>query len=193
VTERGNWEDPHGHSPSGPNSILNLPKPLAQAARLLGRDEPELRRALDEDRARLLAARDLRVPPGKDTKVLTSWNGLMLAALADGAWILGDERYVAAARQAAAFLLDTMRTPEGLLLHSFKDGQAKFNGYLDDYACLIDGLTRPVRGDRRGALDRGGRGPDRGDARGVPGRRRGGVLLHGPEPRDPDHPSEGRV
>ena len=78
----------------------------------------------------------------KDTKVLTSWNGLMLAPMAEGARVLGDERYLEAARKAAAFLLDRMVGPDGRLLHSYKDGQAKFNGYLDDYANLIDGLTR---------------------------------------------------
>jgi uncharacterized protein len=133
VTEAGNWEG---------QNILNLPRPLAQAARALGRDEAELRAALAEDRALLLAARDRHIPPGKDTKVLTSWNGLMLAPLAEGSHILGDPRYLEAARKAAGFLLDTLRTPDGRLLHCYKDGRAKFNGYLDDYACLIDGLTR---------------------------------------------------
>jgi uncharacterized protein YyaL (SSP411 family) len=133
VTAPGNWE---GHN------ILNLPKTLAQAAALLGRDEAGLRADLAEDRAKLLAARDRRVPPGKDTKALTSWNGLMLAAVAEGARVLKEERYLHAAERAAGFLLDRMRTPEGRLLHSFKDGQARLNGYLDDYANLIDGLTR---------------------------------------------------
>jgi uncharacterized protein len=133
VTESGNWE----HA-----NILNLPKPIAQAAKLLGRDEDELRARLAEDRARLLAARERRVPPGKDTKVLTSWNGLMIAPLAEGSRILKDERYVDAARRAAGFILDRMRTDDGRLLHTYKDGQAKLNGYLDDYANLIDGLTR---------------------------------------------------
>ena len=132
VTEHGNWEE---------KNILNLPRPIAQAAKLLGRDEGELRKALDEDRARLLEARSRRVPPGMDTKVLTSWNGLMIAPLADGAAILDDDRYVEAARRAAAFVLDRMRAEDGRLLHSYKDGQAKFNGYLDDYANMIDGLT----------------------------------------------------
>ncbi|HEV3167020.1 MAG TPA: thioredoxin domain-containing protein, partial [Isosphaeraceae bacterium] len=108
----------------------------------LRRDEAELRAELAEDRTRLLEVRSRRVPPGKDTKVLTSWNGLMLAPLAEATPTLGDERYVAAARKAAGFLLDRMRTPDGRLLHSYKDEQARFNGYLDDYACLIDGLTR---------------------------------------------------
>ena len=74
--------------------------------------------------------------------MLTSWNGLMLAPLAEAAHILDEPRYAAAASRAAEFLLDTMRASDGRLLHSFKDGQAKFNGYLDDYANLIDGLTR---------------------------------------------------
>ena len=133
VTEGGNWE---GHT------ILNLPKPLDQAAKLLGRHESELRVELAQDRERLLAARERRVPPAKDTKVLTSWNGLMLAPLAEAAHILDEPRYAAAASRAAGFLLDTMRAPDGRLLHSYKDGQARFNGYLDDYANLIDGLTR---------------------------------------------------
>ena len=133
VTVHGNWE----HA-----NILNLPIPIAQAAKKLGRDEADLRRDLDADRARLLEAREKRIPPGKDTKVLTSWNGLMLAPLAEGSLILDEPRYAEAASKAAGFLLDTMRAADGRLLHSYKDGQAKFNAYLDDYANLIDGLTR---------------------------------------------------
>jgi uncharacterized protein YyaL (SSP411 family) len=133
VTAAGNWEG---------KNILNLPRTIAQAAKLIGRDEGELRAGLDADRAKLLAARDRRVPPGKDTKVLTSWNGLMIGPLAEGGRVLKDDRYIEAARKAAGFLLDRLRGKDGRLLHSYKDGQSKFNGYLDDYANLIDGLTR---------------------------------------------------
>ncbi len=133
VTEHGNWEH---------KAILNLPRTIHQCARLLGQDEPALRAALAADRAKLLAARELRIPPGKDTKVLTSWNGLMLAALAEGSTILDEPRYAEAAGKAAGFLLAVLRAPDGRLLHSYKDGQARFNAYLDDYANLIDGLTR---------------------------------------------------
>ncbi|MDR3634159.1 MAG: thioredoxin domain-containing protein [Isosphaeraceae bacterium] len=133
VTESGNWEG---------KNILNLPKTVAQAAKMLGREENELRSELDEDRSRLLATRENRTPPGKDTKVLTSWNGLMIVALAEGGRVLKDERYIDAATRAAGFLLDRMRDDRGRLRHSFKDGQARFNGYLDDYANLVDGLTR---------------------------------------------------
>ncbi len=85
----------------------------------------------------------------------------MLAPLAEGSRVLGDERYLDAARKAAGFLLEKMVGSDGRLLHSYKDGQAKFNGYLDDYANLIDGLTRALRGERRAAVDRGGVGPRR--------------------------------
>jgi uncharacterized protein YyaL (SSP411 family) len=133
VTESGNWEH---------QNILNLPKPIDQAARMLGHDEDELRAELAADRAKLLAVRDRRVPPGKDTKVLVSWNGLMIAALAEGGRILGDPRYLDAAGRAAGFILDRMRQADGRLLHTYKDGRARLDAYLDDYANFIDGLTR---------------------------------------------------
>ncbi len=66
----------------------------------------------------------------------------MIAALAQGARILRDERYLAAAANAAGFILDRMRRDDGRLLHTYKDGRAKLDAYLDDYANLIDGLTR---------------------------------------------------
>ena len=134
VAEAGNWE---GHS------ILNLPRTIGEMAAKLGQDEESLRRQLAEDRKKLLEAREKRIPPGKDAKILTSWNGLMIATLAEGGRVLHDGRYLDAARKASAFLLENLRAEDGKrLLHSYKDGRAKFNGYLDDYSCLIDGLTR---------------------------------------------------
>ena len=133
VTQHGNWED---------HNILNLPRPIDQAAKLLARDQGKLESELAAGRSVLLAARQKRVPPAMDTKVLVSWNGLMIAALADGGCILGDDRYLVAADRAAGFILEHMRKPDGRLLHTFKDGQAKLDAYLDDYAALIDGLTR---------------------------------------------------
>ncbi|MGC8642243.1 MAG: thioredoxin domain-containing protein, partial [Isosphaeraceae bacterium] len=133
VTEAGNWEG---------QNILNLPRPINQAAKLLGRDEAELKAELAADRARLLAEREGRVPPGKDEKVLVSWNGLLISALAVAGRALKDRRYLDAAARAAGFILGRMRGDDGRLLHTYKDGQAKLNAYLDDYADLIDGLTR---------------------------------------------------
>ncbi|MBI3862439.1 MAG: thioredoxin domain-containing protein [Planctomycetia bacterium] len=131
VSADGNWE---GHS------ILNRPKTAAQAARVLGIDETELATVLDRSRPKLFAARSQRIPPSRDDKVLVSWNGMMISAMAMAAPVLGDEKYAQAARAAADFLLKEMRTPDGKLWHSYKDGQARFNAYLDDYAHLIDGL-----------------------------------------------------
>ena len=133
VTDDGNWEH---------KNILNLKQPLAEVAKRLGQDEKALRAELATDRSKLLARRDHRVHPGMDTKVLTSWNGLMIAALAEAAAILDEPRYAEAAARAAGFLLEKLRGADGRLLRSFKDGQSKFNAYLDDYANLVDGLTR---------------------------------------------------
>ncbi len=154
VTADGNWD---GHN------ILNSLKTMDQCARLLRIDRAALEQSLAASRATLLAARSRRVPPGRDDKVLVSWNGLMIDAMARGFQVLGDERYLAAARRAAEFILEKMwRVPGDAqksdadqpragttrhspltthLLHSYKDGRARFNAYLDDYGCLIDGLV----------------------------------------------------
>jgi uncharacterized protein YyaL (SSP411 family) len=131
VTPEGNWEE---------KNILNRPKTHAQAARVLGVDEAKLSEVLARCRQELFEVRARRIAPGRDDKVLVSWNGMMISAFASGAQVLGDQRYANAARDAADFVLRTMRTKDGMLLHSYKDGQARFNAYLDDYACLIDGL-----------------------------------------------------
>jgi uncharacterized protein YyaL (SSP411 family) len=133
VTADGNWEE---------HNILNLPRTLGQAAKMLGLELDGLRTTLAEDRAKLLAVRDRRVPPAKDTKVLVAWNGLMIAALAQAGRVLKDDRYLAAACRAASFVLERMRKDDGRLLHTYKDNQAKLDAYLDDYADFIDGLTR---------------------------------------------------
>ncbi|HEV3137117.1 MAG TPA: thioredoxin domain-containing protein, partial [Pirellulales bacterium] len=133
VTPEGNFE--HGRS------ILNRPKTLDQCARILGRDARELERELQVSRAQLLAAREKRVHPGLDDKVLVSWNGMMIEALAVAAGALDEPRYLAAAERAADFILRSMRRPDGRLLHSWRRGEAKLDAYLDDYSCLAGALV----------------------------------------------------
>lgn len=128
VREGGNWE---GHSILNRSAGTHGAVPVA---------EEQL--ALLEDSAKLLKVRDQRIAPAKDTKVLTSWNGLMIAAMADASRGDGITTFLEGARNAASFFLDRMRQPDGRLWHCYKDGNAKINGFLDDYACLIDGLTR---------------------------------------------------
>ena len=86
------------------------------------------------------------MPPAKDTKVLVSWNGLMIAALAEAGRVLREEPYIEAASRAAGFILDRMRREDGRLLHTYKDGQAKLDAYLDDYAVLDRRSHEVVRG-----------------------------------------------
>jgi uncharacterized protein YyaL (SSP411 family) len=120
VTAHGNWEH---------TNILNVPEEPNAAL------EPKIEAA----KKKLYAARSQRIKPGRDEKVLTDWNGLMLRAFADAAAYLGRDDYRAVAESNANFLLTTMWDGTRLL-HSFKDGRARFNGYLDDYANLVDGL-----------------------------------------------------
>lgn len=133
VSAEGNWE---GHN------ILNRAKTLAQDAGILKLPEPELRRKLSEARQKLLAVRSQRVWPGRDEKILTSWNGLMIGAFARAAAVLEMLAYADAAVKAATFLLSRMRSPQGLLFRTITSGsEPKLNAYLEDYAFLIDGLV----------------------------------------------------
>ncbi|QDT47336.1 Glycosyl Hydrolase Family 88 [Symmachiella dynata] len=132
VTPHGNWE---GHT------ILNRPRSHDEAAAALGIDPQELREKLTACRETLFAVRAKRIAPQRDDKVLVAWNGLMIAAMAQAGRVLGDERYTTAAVDAAEFVLGEMRNESGRLLHSYKDGRARFNAYLDDYACFVDGLV----------------------------------------------------
>ncbi|MFO1093398.1 MAG: hypothetical protein U0992_08815 [Planctomycetaceae bacterium] len=132
VTLPGNWE---GHS------ILNRQKSSEQAAKILGLSEQALDEVLQRSRGTLFEVRKRRIAPGRDDKVLVGWNGLMIAAMAQSAGVLNEPKYAAAAEGAAGFILEKMRDGQGRLLHSYKDGRAQFNGFLDDYACLIDGLV----------------------------------------------------
>ena len=100
----------------------------------------EERQALTDARRRLFEARQERVHPERDEKVITSWNGLMLAAFAEAGRALGRDDYLEVARRNAEFLLTELRGDDGHLLHTWRDGEAKVRGYLDDYANLIDGL-----------------------------------------------------
>jgi uncharacterized protein YyaL (SSP411 family) len=133
VSPEGNWE---GHN------ILNRSKTFSQAARLLNLAEPDLRRQLDEDRQKLFAARGRRVRPGRDEKMLTAWNGLMIATLAQAGAVLEKPAYTEAAARAADFILSRMRTPDGRLLRTYSAGAPpKLNAYLEDYAFLLDALV----------------------------------------------------
>jgi uncharacterized protein len=131
VTDTGNFE--HG------TTVLSMPYPIDHVAHSLGVTEANLQETLDAIRQRLLVARRNRQPPGRDDKVLTSWNALMLAALAEAGAALDRTDYVEAAQRTADFLLGDLR-PDGVLLRTWRDGSAKITGFLEDSAFLADAL-----------------------------------------------------
>ncbi|HEX2070890.1 MAG TPA: thioredoxin domain-containing protein [Thermoleophilaceae bacterium] len=102
-----------------------------------GAEEPE---GFEELRRRLYDARAERVWPGLDDKRLTSWNALMVSALADAGAVLEREDYLDAGRRCAAFLLDELTDEGGRLLRTWKDGEGRLNAYLEDHAYLLDAL-----------------------------------------------------
>lgn len=121
-------------------NIFHMKKTFAGLAEELDLTEKELMDSIGTARQKLFAARDKRVHPHKDDKVLTDWNGLMIAALAKGARVFDMPEYAEAARDACDFILNKMRRPDGRLLHRYRDGQAAIPAYLDDYAFFISGL-----------------------------------------------------
>ncbi len=122
-------------------SILNIPLPLDQVARDLGLSETQLEEVLSRGRARLFAAREKRVKPGRDEKILTGWNGMMLAAMAEAGRVLDRQDYCDTAIRNAEFILSTMKQ-EGRLFRTWKEGTGapKVMGFLEDYAFYADGL-----------------------------------------------------
>jgi len=132
ITEAGNFEEGR--------SILHVPVSTQSFVAKEGMDLPGLEKALKDGRDRLFDIRKKRVHPLKDDKILTSWNGLMIAAFAKGYQVFGDQAYVDAASDAAKFILSNLRTADGRLLRRYRQGDAAYPGYLDDYAFLTWGL-----------------------------------------------------
>ena len=120
--------------------VLKLSRSLPDLAVELKLQPSQLERRLTEMRGKLLAARRKRPQPMRDNKVLTSWNGLMIRALAHAGAIFERPDYLQAAEKAADFVLSEMRDSQGRLLHSWCANQARLNAYLDDYAFLVEGL-----------------------------------------------------
>ncbi len=139
MTEAGNFIDPARGERTGAN-VLHLSAVPERNATGFGMDEGAFEQRLEAIRLRLLAARAKRVRPQRDDKILTDWNGLIIAALARAARVLGEPRYLAAARTALSCILTRLKTPEGRLLHRLCKGEAALAATLDDYAFLIWGL-----------------------------------------------------
>jgi uncharacterized protein YyaL (SSP411 family) len=140
VAEGGNVaNDPHKDFHN--RNILYEAVSVADTATQFRQLEETLAEGLKQAEAILLEARAKRPRPHLDDKVLTAWNGLMISAFALGGAVLGEERYAAAARRAAEFLLERMYDAgSGVLLRRYREGDAAIPGFLDDYAMLAQGL-----------------------------------------------------
>ncbi|HLX59295.1 MAG TPA: thioredoxin domain-containing protein [Ktedonobacteraceae bacterium] len=130
VSQRGNFEG---------KNILHVAQDAQTVADEAQVTKERLQGALERGRKALFQLREQRVKPGRDEKILTSWNGLMLRSFAEAARFLERADYLEIARRNATFLLGKLRR-NGRILRTYKDGQAKLNGYLEDYTFLADGL-----------------------------------------------------
>ncbi len=131
VTREGNFEG---------RNILHVPTPADVFCRVNNIEPGRFADILQRKKKLLFEARESRIRPARDEKVLTSWNALMLQSFAEAGRALDRDDYLRTAVRNGEFLLSSLRR-DGKLLRSFKDGRARFNAYLEDYACLTDGLV----------------------------------------------------
>ena len=139
LREEGNYLEEATKRRVGRN-VLHVGRPYEKVAEELGISLEELSNKLEEIRRKLFEAREKRVKPLRDEKILTDWNGLAIAGLSYAGRSLGEEKFIDMAKRAADFILKNMVDERGYLLHRYMEGEAKFPGFLEDYAYLVWGL-----------------------------------------------------
>jgi uncharacterized protein YyaL (SSP411 family) len=139
TTPEGNFTEEATGRKTGSN-ILHLTQSVAETASELNLTEQKVQTKLEGARQKLFAAREKRIHPHKDDKILVDWNGLMIAALAQGARVFDEPLYKHAAQRAVDFILKEMRKTDGRLLHRYRAKEAAITANLDDYAFFIGGL-----------------------------------------------------
>ncbi|MDE1832030.1 MAG: thioredoxin domain-containing protein [Thaumarchaeota archaeon] len=130
VTDGGNFE---GHT------ILYNNMNLSSIAFHFGKSESEIKQILKQSREKLYAVRVQRVPPGRDDKIMTNWNSLMITAFIKGYRVTGEWDFFQAATNCIEFI-ESQLTRDGELLHTYKNGHSKLRAYLDDYAYFVNAL-----------------------------------------------------
>lgn len=139
VSSEGNYKEEISGVSTRQN-ILRLARPMQEVAQELGLSLDELRAKLEPSRKMLFAAREKRVHPSKDDKVLTDWNGLMIVALCKASRAFERPEYAQAASKTADFILEYMSFHDGRLLHRYRDGETSITGFLEDYTFFVWGL-----------------------------------------------------
>jgi uncharacterized protein YyaL (SSP411 family) len=131
VTEGGNFEE---------KNILNVERTAEEVARESGVSVERLNEAVERGRRNLFAEREKRIKPGRDEKVISGWNGLMIESFAEAAAVLRRDDYREIAESGARFVVERMMS-DGILFHVHKDGRAKHAGFLDDYAYVVSAFV----------------------------------------------------
>ena len=139
LEKEGNFVEEATGRRTGEN-ILHRLEATARLTSAWGITENALEDKLSKARERLFAVRERRIRPHRDDKILTDWNGLMIAALARGAAVFAEPAYFEAARRAYLFIEEHLRDSDGRLCHRWRDGEASAGAFADDYAFLIWGL-----------------------------------------------------
>ncbi|MFG0288489.1 MAG: thioredoxin domain-containing protein [Rhodopirellula sp. JB044] len=132
ITEEGNFEGA---------SIPNLPQPLTHWAEVLSVPLSDLREELAADREQLRVAREKRVRPQRDDKIVVAWNALAVRAFCVASVVMRRDDYLETAKRVAGFVLEKMRDPDGRLLHVYRQGTAHGDAFVDDHALLADALV----------------------------------------------------
>ena len=131
ITPQGNFEG---------ENILHVQVPPDIFARKLRMDVSDLEALLADGKQKLFEAREKRIKPGLDDKILTSWNGIMIRGMAMGYQLTGKPEYLEACEKSAEFVLTVLSQDNGLLLRTYRDGKSHLNAYLEDYSYFIAGL-----------------------------------------------------
>ncbi|HDS09667.1 MAG TPA: thioredoxin domain-containing protein, partial [Firmicutes bacterium] len=140
IINEGNYRQEPPGSNTGLN-ILHLRKDLKELSEQYGINESSLKLILKDAKMNLFEVRESRERPGKDDKILTDWNGLMIAALAFGGRVFNEDVYIESAARAASFIDKHLTDKDGSLFHRYRDGESGITGKLDDYQFYILGLT----------------------------------------------------
>jgi hypothetical protein len=139
LTEQGNFLEEATKEKTGTN-ILHMKKLISEIGKEIELNQYEIKMKLEQIRQKLFEYREQRIHPSKDDKILTDWNGLMIAAFAKGSRVLGEKKYLNTAEKAFEFIISSMIDKDGRLLHRYREEEAEINAFIDDYAFLIWGI-----------------------------------------------------
>jgi len=139
IEKNGNFNDESSGGKTSSN-IPHLKMPLSEIASSFKTSQEKLEERLDKSRKKLFEIREKRIHPHKDDKILTDWNGLMIASLAKASRVFNQKKYAEAAKKSADFFISNMMDKDGNLLHRYRDGDAGIQANIDDYAFFIWGL-----------------------------------------------------